>query len=53
MGAIQVQEVATRVLGVCIVYTDQYDRMIAEVEDKTKCVYDTIMWKYSIKNCFF
>ena len=33
-------------------YTDRYDRIIAEVEDKTKCVDDTILWKPSIKESF-
>lgn len=33
-------------------YTDRYDRIITEVEDKTKCVDNTILWKPSIKKSF-
>ena len=34
-------------------YTERYDRIISEVEDKTKCVDDTILWKNSISDSFF
>ena len=34
-------------------YTDRYDKIIADVEDKTKIVDDTILWKPSIKESFF
>ena len=34
-------------------YTERYDRIIAEVEDKTKCVDDTILWKSNIREIFF
>ena len=30
-------------------YTDWYDKISTEVEDKTKCVDDTIMCKFSIR----
>ena len=34
-------------------YTERYDRLISEVEDKTKCVDDALLWKPSIKEQFF
>ena len=34
-------------------YTERYDRIIAEVEDKTKCVDDALLWKPSIEEQFF
>ena len=34
-------------------YTDRYDKIIADVEDKTKIVDDTILWKPSIEESFF
>ena len=34
-------------------YTERYDRIISEVQDKTKCVDDTILWKSNIRDIFF
>ena len=33
-------------------YTERYDRLISEVEDKTKCVDDALLWKSSIDEQF-
>ena len=34
-------------------YTDRYDSIIKDVEDKTKIVDDTILWKSNIQDSFF
>ena len=34
-------------------YTDRYDSIIKDVEDKTKIVDDTILWKKDIRGSFF
>ena len=34
-------------------YTERYDRIISEIEDKTKCVDDALLWKSNIKDQFF
>ena len=42
--------------GFCAVgdaYTERYDRLITEVEDKTKCVDDALLWKPTIRDQFF
>ena len=40
-------------LGAGDAYTERYDRIIAGVEDKTKIVDDTCLWKNSIAEAFF
>ncbi len=34
-------------------YTERYDRLISDMEDKTKCVDDALLWKPNIKDQFF
>ena len=34
-------------------YTERFDRIIADVPNKTKCVDDTIMWSYNIEDSLF
>ena len=34
-------------------YTERYDRLVSEIEDKTKCVDDALLWKPSIKEQFY
>ena len=34
-------------------YTLRYDKIITEVEDKTKCIDDTLLWKGTIEEQFF
>ena len=34
-------------------YTERFDRIIAGVPNKTKCVDDTLLWSNSIQECFF
>ena len=34
-------------------YTERFDKIIADVPNKTKCVDDTIMWANSIQESFF
>ena len=34
-------------------YTERFDKIIAGVENKTKCVDDTLLWSNSIEDCFY
>ena len=34
-------------------YTERFDRIIADVKNKTKCVDDTVLWSDSIQESFF
>ena len=33
-------------------YTERFDKIIAEFEDKTKCVDDTLLWSEDVKASF-
>ena len=33
-------------------YTERFDRIIADVQNKTKCVDDTVLWAKNVEDCF-
>ena len=34
-------------------YTERFDRIIADIQDKTKCVDDTVLWSKTVEASFF
>ena len=40
-------------LGASDAYTERFDKIISLVENKTKCVDDSLLWSSSVEECFY